>query len=236
MANLPIGLIALIIVSVLIYLGLLHRVLDRMRLTDKAALIILGLILVGGFIDLPLRVANLTLAINVGGALVPIGLAIYLIVKADLMQEKARAVVGALITGAVVFSVGTFLFTGLREPAGRFAVVDIIYVYPIVAAIIAYAVGRSRRAAWVAATMGVLFADVIHGARLAATGLTGVVNFGGAGAFDVVILAGILAVLLAEIVGEIRERLQGGPSKDRDKVTLAALKTPGEKGENSDEK
>jgi hypothetical protein len=112
---------------------------------------------------------------------------------------------------------------------------DIIYIYPIVAGIIAYAVGRSRRAAWVAATMGVLFADVIHGARLAAGTAAGVVSFGGAGAFDVVILSGILAVLLAEIVGEVRERMQGGPSEHRDRATLAGLQAPGVKGDDEDE-
>lgn len=236
MGSLPIGLIALIVVSVLIYLGFMHRVLDRMRLTDKAALLVLAVILIGGFIDIPVRAGNLTMSINVGGALVPIGLAIYLIAKADQTSEKTRAIVGALITGAVVYGIGTFVFTGIREPAGRFAFVDIIYVYPIVAALIAYAVGRSRRAAWVAATMGVLFADIIHGTRLAAAGAAGVVNFGGAGAFDVVILSGILAVLLAEIVGEVRERMQGGPSREhRDRAALAQLQTPGEKGDNRDE-
>lgn len=235
MGNLPVGLIALIVVSVLIYLGLMHRVLDRMRLTDKAALVILGAILIGGFIDLPIPAGKMMLSVNIGGALVPIGLAVYLVLKADESKEKVRALLGALVTGAVVYGVGTFVFTGLAEPAGRFAFVDIIYVYPIVAAVIAYAVGRSRRAAWVAATMGVLLADVIHGARLAAAGTAGVVSFGGAGAFDVVVLSGILAVLLAEIVGEVRERMQGGPSAERDPAVLAGLQTPGAKGDNVDE-
>ena len=39
-------------------------------------------------------------------------------------------------------------------------------------------------------------------------------HIGGAGAFDSLILAGILAVLLAELVGETRERLQGGPKSE----------------------
>ena len=34
---------------------------------------------------------------------------------------------------------------------------------------------------------------------------------GGAGVFDAMIVAGIIAVALAEIVGETRERLSGGP-------------------------
>ncbi|MEW6541262.1 MAG: DUF1614 domain-containing protein [Bacillota bacterium] len=229
MQNLPVGIIILIVVSVLIYLGAAQRVLDRLRLTDRAALLILGALIVGSLIDIPFTIGNIAFAINIGGALVPVGLAVYLLSRAGTGVEVARALGAALITAVVVFGIGSFLFTGLPEPAGRFAFVDIIYVYPVVAAVIAYAVGRSRRGAWVAATLGVLLADVFHGALLAARGLTGLVHFGGAGVFDVVVVAGVLAVLLAEIVGELRERLQGGPrTEGRDPALLVNLRTPGE--------
>jgi len=36
---------------------------------------------------------------------------------------------------------------------------------------------------------------------------------GGAGAVDTVVIAGFLAVILAEVVGELRERIQGGTAK-----------------------
>jgi len=38
------------------------------------------------------------------------------------------------------------------------------------------------------------------------------VLIGGGGAFDAVVIAGLLAVLLAEFIGETREWLQGGPT------------------------
>jgi hypothetical protein len=70
-------------------------------------------------------------------------------------------------------------------------------------------------------------ADTFHGALLASRGMAGLVSFGGAGVFDVVVLAGVLAVLLAEVVGEIRERLQGGPrAADRDPALVVNLKSP----------
>ncbi|ACA59688.1 DUF1614 domain-containing protein [Candidatus Desulforudis audaxviator] len=229
MQNLPVGIIILIVVSVLIYLGAAQRVLDRLRLTDRAALVILGTLIVGSLIDIPFAIGNIAFAINVGGALVPIALAVYLLSRAGTGFEVARALVAALITAVVVFGIGSFLMTGLPEPAGRFAFADIIYIYPVVAAVIAYAVGRSRRGAWIAATLGVLLADVFHGALLATRGLTGLVHFGGAGVFDVVVVAGVLAVLLAEIAGELRERVQGGPrTKGRDPSLLVDLRTPGE--------
>jgi hypothetical protein len=53
------------------------------------------------------------------------------------------------------------------------------------------------------------------------------VHIGGAGAFDSLILAGILAVLLAELVGETRERLQGGPkSEGRPEDLIHHLREP----------
>ena len=53
MVNFPAGIIALLVVSILIYFGVAHRVLDRMRLSDKAALAIIAAIIVGSFIDIP---------------------------------------------------------------------------------------------------------------------------------------------------------------------------------------
>ncbi|MBO8127953.1 MAG: DUF1614 domain-containing protein [Peptococcaceae bacterium] len=231
MERLPLGIIVLIVVSVLIYLGLAHRVLDRMRLNDKTALVILGLMIVGSLIDLPLTKGNITVALNIGGGLVPIGLAFYLLGKAEHNRERINALMGALVTGAVVFVIGTYLMTGLTEPAGRYAVIDVLYIYPIVAAVIAYAAGRSRRGAFVSATLGVLLADIFHLINLAGRNIPGMVHIGGAGAFDVLVISGVLAVLLVEIVGEARERLQGGPqSEGRGEGTLAALKSPEDKG------
>lgn len=61
--------------------------------------------------------------------------------------------------------------------------------------------------------------------------MPGMVHFGGGGMYDSVILAGILAVCLAELIGESRERMQGGPSSEnRDASVLKNLQTAGMKG------
>ncbi|MGI6663502.1 MAG: hypothetical protein ACOX4B_08665 [Bacillota bacterium] len=52
--GLPIGTIVLIIVAILVFFGVLHRVLDRMRLTDRAALVIILLMAAGTFVDIPI--------------------------------------------------------------------------------------------------------------------------------------------------------------------------------------
>jgi uncharacterized membrane protein len=99
----PLGLIALLIVAALVYFGLAHRVLDRMRLTDKQALLFIGLMIVGSLVDIPILRNTVDLSINVGGALVPLALAIFLLVRADEPREKVRAVVAALVTAGVVW-------------------------------------------------------------------------------------------------------------------------------------
>ena len=62
--------------------------------------------------------------------------------------------------------------------------------------------------------MGVLALDVGQLYYLTTTGVRGSVAIGGAGAFDSLVLAGILALLLAEVIGETLERIQGGPKTE----------------------
>ena len=205
----PIGPITLTIVSVLIFFGLAQRVLDRMRLTDKAAFLFIGAMFFGAYLpDIPLG-ANLS--INVGGGLVPLILVGYLFIKAGTAKEKIRAVVASLIAGAAVYGVERFMPS---EPGQMF--IDPLYMYAIVAGVVGYLAGRSRRSSFIAGIMGVILTDIFYAISLAiGGGALGGTTIGGAGIYDAVVIAGVLAVVLAEVVGETRERLQGGPSDDR---------------------
>lgn len=230
MERFSIGIIVLIIVSIIIYLGLAHRALDRMRLSDREALIVIAAIILGSFINIPLPFLPFTTSINVGGALVPFVLAVYLLVKAGSNKEWIRALVGAVATAVIVYIVGSLINRGATmEPAGRYAVLDAIYLYPLAGGVVAYIFGRSRRSAFVAATLGVLMVDIFHYAWLLRQGAPAnyVVSIGGAGAFDTIVLAGIIAVLLAEIVGEFLERAAGGPGVEgRPEELIKGLKKP----------
>ena len=222
--RLPIGTIVLFILSILIFFGIGHRVLDRMRLTDKGALAILAALIVGSFIDIPITRGNIDTTINVGGAIVPIGVAIYLLAKAGTNMERIRAIFGAILTAGTMYYIGSVLMRGGHREFAFF--LDPVYITPVVAGLIAYIAGRSRRAAFVAATMGVLLLDIIHFITLITTGIKGTVHIGGAGAFDSIVLSGVIAVMLAEIIGESRERLQGGPdSKGRDPELIDNLES-----------
>ncbi|MFZ3171554.1 MAG: DUF1614 domain-containing protein [Carboxydocellales bacterium] len=223
MANLPIGTILLIIVALLIYFGLAHRILDRMRLTDKGALVVLALIILGSFITVPISRGLVGVDINVGGALIPVGLAIYVLSRAGTSKEVFRALTAALITAVAVTYTGKFI--GGAEPEKMF--IDPIYFYPLVAGTVAYVISRSRRSAFIAGVLGMFLFDLGSLVWYLSLGRTGFVAFGGAGALDAYVIAGVVAALLAEIVGETRERLQGGPDRrGRPKELLEGLKKP----------
>ena len=64
-----IGMILLVVIALLILFGVLQRVLDRMALTDRQALLIVAAIFVGGWLP-DLSFGNVTL--NIGGALIPL--------------------------------------------------------------------------------------------------------------------------------------------------------------------
>lgn len=223
MTRFPIGIIALIVVSVLIFFGLAHRILDRLRISDKTALAVLAAIAVGSFIDIPITAGRINASINIGGGLIPIALAVYLLARAGSGKELLRALLATAVTGVAIYYIGNVLMEG--DPGSPSYILDPIWIYPLVGGLLAYLAGRSRRAAFVAATLGVLSLDIVNWVYLATTRTPGTVNIGGAGAFDSIILAGLVAVLLAELIGETRERLQGGPATEgRPKELLNHLK------------
>ena len=201
-----VGLTLLVVVGILFLFGIGHNVLDRMRLSDKAAMLFMAGILVGSLIpDIPL---GRRLSINIGGAIIPLILAIYVFSKAGTTKEKTRSIIASILAGIAVFAAGRLL---PHEPETM--IIDPNYVYGIVAGIIAYLFGRSRRASFIAGIVGVLLADIAQGVINYMNNLPTTTRLGGAGAVDAVVISGFLAVLLAEVVGEIREKIQGGTSK-----------------------
>ncbi len=204
------GFILLIVVAILVMFGVGQRALDRLRLTDKQAMLFVALIIVGGIIP-DIQVTPL-FAFNIGGALVPLGLAIYLIARAETAWEKWRALIAAVLTGAAVFALGRFLPAEPEQTQ-----IDPNYLYGISAAVLAYVLGRSRRASFVAGTVGVLLADTAQAFINWSQGIDQTLILGGAGAFDTVVIAGVLAVLLSELFGELIERVMRGARTGEEK-------------------
>ena len=137
----------------------------------------------------PARTSNPTVvALNVGGALIPILVSLYLLVRTGMYL---RMLIGTAIVAAVVHSLAQLVpGVGIAVP---------MLVPPVVAAGVALllAFRRAPPVAYVAGSMGTLIgADLLNLGQIARLGAP-VVSIGGAGTFDGVFLTGILAGLLA---------------------------------------
>lgn len=202
------GMIFLVIVTLLVLAGFGHRVLDRLRLSDQAALAILVAIIISTIVIPDIKITD-NISFNVGGFIIPVGLAVYLFIKAETRKEKIRSVIGAVIAGIAIYLVQRYVLPAEPERLP----VDPNLVYPVVGAVVAYALGRSRRGAFIAGVIGVVISDLIQFILNSINNISAPTNFGGAGGVDTTVIAGILAVLMAEVFGEARERLQGGTEK-----------------------
>lgn len=215
------GILLLVVISILIFLGLAHQVLDRLYLSDRGGLLVIAVMIVGSFIDIPIWI-NPKVSLNIGGALVPLALSIYVLIKAGSGKEWIRSLIGIVVTVGVLYGVSRlYRFdtkTGFIEPQ---------YLWAILSAVIAYVIGRSRRLAFIIATVGLIAMDIVRIFEVARLGIAAPVMIGGAGAFDTIVVASVLAVLLAELIGESREALQGGPVREeRPEALREALDHP----------
>lgn len=195
----------LTVIAVLIFFGLLQRVLDRMYLTDRAALLLVGCMFVGTLLP------NLVIGrvqVNVGGCLIPLGVCVYLLLRADTVRERVRACAGALVTAAAVYLLGRFM---PNEPETM--AVDPLVIYSLTAGVVACLLGRSRRGAFICGVVGVLLADVVNAVLQWSRGVEQTLVLGGAGLADAVVISGVFAVLIAEMVGEISERISRNGKK-----------------------
>ncbi|PYN07692.1 MAG: hypothetical protein DME02_10940 [Candidatus Rokuibacteriota bacterium] len=127
-------------------------------------------------------------AINVGGALVPLLLSLYLFLRLNM---RGRMLLGTAIVAVIVHALATIVpGVGIAVP---------MFLPPIAAALVSLALARRQAPplAYVAGSMGALIgADLLNLPRIAQIGAP-VVSIGGAGTFDGVFLTGIIAGLLA---------------------------------------
>jgi uncharacterized membrane protein len=141
---------------------------------------------------------SVILAVNVGGAVIPTLLSIYLLSKNRLWGRGLLVIAGvAMICHAFAQPV-----RGVALP---------IFVPPLVAAITAAIVSWRNAAplAYAGGCLGVLIgADLLKLGNLQGLGAP-VVSIGGAGNFDGIFVTGLMAVLLAGLTGERTARVRG---------------------------
>lgn len=197
MVSLPFSLALLSILTVLIYLGFGQRIIDRMRLKTSTALMILLLMIIGHF--LPTIPLGSYLDLNLG-ALIPLGVVFYLLATTS-RKEQARATVISVITALLIV-----LSDKLLPPDPGF--LDPVFSGGIFAGLLAYFWTRSRRSAFIAGILGVLIADLAAFTQLRVEQVPQKVVLGSGGLFSSLVISPFLAVIIAELIGEIREYFQ----------------------------
>lgn len=207
-----VGIVILIITGLAIYFGVAHSVLDRLYLNDSTALFVIALLIIGSFFEITLSRTPL-LTVNLGGAIIPVIIALYVLTRAGSGKEIIRTLFAIVLTAGAIYGVSQLLsdFGHGRD------IIDPMYIYAVTGGIIAYILGRSRRASFIAGTLGFLLYNLFTFYQALTGKVITQVRLGGAGVFDSIIISGILAILLAELIGESRERLQGGSTKDENK-------------------
>jgi uncharacterized membrane protein len=208
------------LVVVLIQIGILQYVFESMGVNRRYMFSLLVLCLLGSYINIPvaelpaeqMRTGQIVdfygmryvvpvlvtrpgtvIAVNLGGAVIPVLLSLYLMVKHGLY---GRSLLAAGIVALAVYH--------LAHPVPGVGIAVPIFIPPLIAAVAAVSITRWRAGplAYIAGSLGTLVgADLLNLGRIRGLGAP-VASIGGAGKFDGIFLAGIVAVLLAGILGE----------------------------------
>ncbi|MDA8162683.1 MAG: DUF1614 domain-containing protein [Desulfobacteraceae bacterium] len=135
------------------------------------------------------RTSGSTIAINLGGAVVPVFLSAYLLIKQHLFLEP---VLGILVI--------TIISYWLAKPVPKVGIALPLFIPPLFSALIAVMLSSGTHApvvAYISGVIGTLIgADILHLKDVRDLDAP-VVSIGGAGTFDGIFLTGIIAVLLA---------------------------------------
>jgi uncharacterized membrane protein len=204
-----------LIVVVLIQINVLRYAYTRLGVSSGTALLLLLGSLIGSYINIPVarfperevqsaqdlsffgmhylvpvvvEWPGTVIAVNVGGAVIPTLLSLYLLVKNDLW-----------IRGIVTTAAVTAIVHALAYPVPGVGIAVPIFVPPVATAIVAVLIARQHAAAlaYVGGSLGTLIgADLLNLDAVQGLGAP-VASIGGAGTFDGIFLTGIMAVLLA---------------------------------------
>jgi uncharacterized membrane protein len=209
---------------ILIQLGILRYAYMRLGVGPRAALLLLFGSLIGSYFNIPITVLpgqsvmsgqvvdfygmeyvvpvvvawpGTVLAVNVGGAVIPTVMSIYLLIRYQLWLKAAIA------TAAIAF-----IIHSLATPVQGIGIAVPVFVPVVTTAILAFILSREYASplAYIGGSMGTLIgADLSNLDKVSGLGAP-VASIGGAGTFDGIFLTGILAVLLAGIASPSRPR------------------------------
>jgi uncharacterized membrane protein len=215
-----------VVLAALIQIGILRYAYNRLGLRPATVMLLLLASLLGSYfnipvIDLPgqqvlahrevdffgMRYAvpvvvnwpGTIIAVNVGGAVIPAVVSLYLLLKSESW------VVGLVAIGCVAL-----VCNKVARPVHGLGIALPVFVPALTAGIVAIVLSRRHTAslAYIGGSMGTLVgADLLNLDAIQRMGAP-VASIGGAGTFDGIFLAGILAVLIASLSGAREEPAQ----------------------------
>ena len=204
-----------LVVAILIQINVLRYAYTRLGVSSGTALLLLMGSLIGSYINIPVarfperevqsaqdlsffgmhyvvpvvvEWPGTVIAVNVGGAVIPTLLSLFLLFRNDLW---IRGIMTTAIVAAIVHM--------LAYPVPGVGIAVPIFVPPVATAIVAVLIARHHAAAlaYVGGSLGTLIgADLLNLDAVQGLGAP-VASIGGAGTFDGIFLTGIMAVLLA---------------------------------------
>jgi len=214
----------LAVLWVLLEVGTLGYAYMRIGLSPRGAMLILLASLIGSYFNIPLAELpeqqvlsgqlidffgmqyvvpivsswpGTVIAVNVGGAVIPVAVSVYLYVRHRLWVQAPIAVVCVAA-----------LSHWLAHPVAGLGIAVPVFVPALVTAVVALILSRwdAPPLAYIAGSCGTLVgADLLNLDRLQGLGAP-VASIGGAGTFDGIFLTGVLAVVIASLTSPERRQ------------------------------
>jgi uncharacterized membrane protein len=202
---------------ILAVLGVLRHAYESLGVSSSTAMLLLFGSLVGSYFNIPIadlpperimsnqvidffgmqyvvptvaHMAGTVIAVNIGGAVIPTVMSIYLLVTHGLWLK-----------GAIATAIVAVVLHWLANPVPGLGIAVPVFVPVVITAIVALLLSRPEAAplAYIAGGLGTLIgADITNLGKVRGLGAP-VASIGGAGTFDGIFLTGILAVLLASL-------------------------------------
>ncbi len=206
-----------VLLLIFIQVGVLRYAYMRLGISSGTALLLLFASLVGSFFNIPVaelparevmsgqeieffgmqyvvpvvvRSPSTIIAVNVGGAVIPTLMSIYLLFHHQLW-----------LRGAIATAVVACVCYWLSQPIRGLGIAEPVFVPALISAVMAFILSREHAAplAYIGGSLGTLIgADLLNLTSVRGLGAP-VASIGGAGTFDGIFLIGIISVLIASV-------------------------------------
>ncbi|NJD52967.1 MAG: DUF1614 domain-containing protein [Candidatus Methanoperedens sp.] len=177
----------LVLVLIFVSLNIFGTAFRKLGFPPEYSVYFLFLSLLGSNVNFPVKVEKTSIAVNLGGAVIPIVMSGFL----STMVSPVDVIIGVLIMTFFIHSIA-------RPVVGRGIAIHVL-IPPFLAAATALMISPqdAPMIAYISGTIGCLIGvDLLNLKKIADLDVP-VISIGGAGTFDAIFLTGLISVLLA---------------------------------------